>query len=297
MAEVHHSCELRMFVHSVRRRATWNKRQTGKTWMDLVESLRMNEILHQICRLVLDLFPTAQIQSILHCAPRFSSSIFFLLSSFLCFCRNFGVWAFEPISPLWVWSFLLSLFLPYSLPFFVVFFCGLHLVSMWSPGSVWCWSCQALHLAATRGLLLPHLVFAIFAAWKWKQQGNRMKPFKPIKFEAFIQRDQKDPKRWTWVKEAKQVANLRVLLGPGCTVSLTICAVLLSVETESEAWTLRDARFRWPFWIVACSGPTEWWHDQACHKWTIFATLRQSRSLYAEVCQSSWFLIIAYNWL
>ena len=129
MAEVHHSCELRMFVHSVRRRATWNKRQTGKTWMDLVESLRMNEILHQICRLVLDLFPTAQIQSILHCAPRFSSSIFFLLSSFLCFCRNFGVWAFEPISPLWVWSFLLSLFLPYSLPFFVVFFCGLH----WSP--------------------------------------------------------------------------------------------------------------------------------------------------------------------
>ena len=58
MAEVHHSCELRMFGHSVRRKGLLEKRdKKGKTWIDLVESQRMNEILHQICRLVLDLFP------------------------------------------------------------------------------------------------------------------------------------------------------------------------------------------------------------------------------------------------
>ena len=198
MAEVHHSCELRMFVHSVWRRAKRNKRQKGKTWMDLVESLRMNEIFRQICRLVLDLFPTPQIPKAFWIVLRGSvllSSIF--ISMFiLCSCRNFGVWAFEPISPLWVWSFLLSLFLPYSLPFFVVFFCGLHLVSMWSP----CGLQGASGAGAAKLCTWRQPVACCCRTWSLPslQLGNENnretvwnRSIKPIKFEAFIQRDQK----------------------------------------------------------------------------------------------------------
>ena len=190
MAEVHHSCELRMFVHSVRRRATRNTRQKGKTWMDLVESLRMNEILHQICRLVLDLFPTAQIQSILHCAPRFSSSIFFLHFYVFVGILEFERLSQSPHSESGPFS------LAYSCPILFLSSLFSSVASIWSPcglqgasgaGAAKLCSWQQPVACCCRTWSLPSLQLG--------NENNREtvwnRSIKPIKFEAFIQRDQK----------------------------------------------------------------------------------------------------------